>query len=154
VEDFLAETYIRFNLESIRAVQAGRLGALLHAAWLGKENADFSDLAAVLPAALRHRLEQPKLLEIIQVMKNTVESEKKREESRRPAREGKPAGESKMPGYPAIWRGIWQRVSHRKNSTGSAAPTLQNPQCHNKNLSDEKKKEAVPTVREETGSSE
>jgi magnesium chelatase subunit I len=154
VEDFLAETYIRFNLESIRAVQAGRLGALLHAAWLGKEKADFTDLAAVLPAALRHRMEQPKLLEIVQMMKSTLESEKKREESRRTAREAKPVGESKMPGYPAIWRGIWQRVSHRKNSVGSGSPSLQTPDCHNRNLQDEKKKEAVPTVPEETGSQE
>ncbi len=148
-EEFLAEAYIRFNLESLRAVQAARIGALLHAFWQGKPRADFSDLAVVLPAALRHRMETPKLVEIVQAMKIAVEKEKKKEERRQPDREVKPAGESKLPGYPALWRGIWQRFSQRKSGFGKNINNALSPESEPKN-EDEKKKPATLIAGEET----
>ncbi|MBS4022389.1 MAG: magnesium chelatase [Dethiobacter sp.] len=150
VEKFLAETYIRFNLESIRAVQAARLGALLHAAWQGKYKADFTDLAAVLPAALRHRLEAPKLLEITQFMRNAVENAKKSSDNRQQHKEANPGKDSKLPGYPALWRGIWQRVARQKEGLDTAKSGLQLTKDDN-TMEEEKKKEAIPTIPEETG---
>ncbi len=148
-EEFLADAYIRFSLESLRAVQAARLGALLHAFWQGKSRADFSDLAVILPAALRHRMDAPKLMEIVQTMKIAVEKEKKNEERKQPDREMKPVGESKLPGYPALWRGIWQRFSRRKSSFGKNVTNALSPESEPKN-EDEKKKPAALTAGEET----
>lgn len=68
VEEFLSEVYIRFRLESFRAVQAARLGAMLCAAREGRQVAGFVDLVKVLPAALRHRIEPEKVTEALNAL--------------------------------------------------------------------------------------
>ncbi|MDW7652449.1 MAG: magnesium chelatase, partial [Bacillota bacterium] len=116
VEEFLSQLYIRFRLESIRGIQAARLGALLHAVGQGKNTADFSDLAAVLPAALRHRVEAPKLLEITEAMHQAAQAGKRRLEKTPPANI-KGLTKDKLPyRYPALWRGLWQRLTRQQKS--------------------------------------
>ncbi|HHY92077.1 MAG TPA: magnesium chelatase [Firmicutes bacterium] len=61
----LAELYLRHHLESLRGVVALKLGALLHAAWRGADVVEWSDVAAVAPAALRHRVRPEELQEIL-----------------------------------------------------------------------------------------
>jgi hypothetical protein len=122
LEEFLGEIYIRFHLESIRGIQAARLGSILHAARYGKVCADFSDLAAVLPAALRHRVEPPKLLEISEAMKTAVLAERKNEEDRQASRIN-PAAEDKQPVRRAFWRGLWHRFSGQQVTANSKEVT-------------------------------
>jgi len=61
----LAGIYLRYHLESLRAIQALKLGAVLHAAWRGVHQADRGDLLAVAPAALRHRVRSEDLASIL-----------------------------------------------------------------------------------------
>ncbi len=110
VEEFLGEIYVRFNLESIRGIQAARLGAMLHAAWQGREKAGFQDLVAVLPAALRHRLEPQKMPEVLAVL-NNVAGELRREAARPAVKDshGREPVENRR--YPALWRGLFKRMA-------------------------------------------
>ncbi|MDK2882332.1 MAG: magnesium chelatase subunit [Bacillota bacterium] len=61
----LATIYLRHHLESLRAIQAIKLGAVLHAAWRGSSQVEKSDLLAVAPAALRHRVRAEDLASIL-----------------------------------------------------------------------------------------
>lgn len=123
VEDFLGETYVRFQMESIRGIQAARLGALLHAAWQGREVAGFFDLLAVLPAALRHRLEPRKMPEVLNALKNAVE-EPRRDLSARPAaKESNDSGFGETKRYPALWRGLFRRMGKRGTADGQKGET-------------------------------
>lgn len=54
----IADLYSRFNVESLRAVQAIHLGMRLTACMEQREEAGPEDLARVTPMALRHRLDQ------------------------------------------------------------------------------------------------
>lgn len=150
VEEFLGEAYIRFKLESIRGIQAARLGAILYAILQGKTVADFSDLAVVMPAALRHRIEPPKLLEVAEAMKKATETEKRTDKNSPTV---KPIGpERKISGgYPAMWRGLWQRLSSQKSSQNGRTMTAEsaNP-TQGGGESSEKKKTAVPIGLAET----
>lgn len=118
VDDFISNLYVRFRLESIRGVQAVRLGTQLHALNQGKTSADFADMAAVLPAALRHRLEEPLLLEISEAMKSAaVNQQQKIMISACFKGETK---ESVTYRYPALWQGLWQRFTKKsEQSAGS-----------------------------------
>ncbi|MBS4031368.1 MAG: magnesium chelatase [Clostridiales bacterium] len=150
VEEFLGEAYIRFRLESIRGIQAARLGALLHAILHGKTVADFSDLAVVLPAALRHRIEAPKLLEVAEAMKKATESEKRIEKNSPPANPIGPVRKTSG-GYPAFWRGLWQRLSSQKTGHSGKSLTAENATpTQGGGESSEKKKTAVLTGPAET----
>jgi magnesium chelatase subunit I len=53
----LAEIYSRFNVESLRAVQAIQLGMRLAACLEGRSAAEAEDLARIAPLALRHRVD-------------------------------------------------------------------------------------------------
>ncbi len=68
--NFLASIYINFNLESLRALEAITQAALLHAALRKRTQMMISDIMAVLPLALYHRVSPVTLSEIM----NTVNS--------------------------------------------------------------------------------
>lgn len=152
LEEFLGEIYIRFHLESIRGIQAARLGSILHAARYGKVCADFFDLAAVLPAALRHRVDPPKLLEISEAMKTAVLAERKNEENRQASRTN-PVAEEKQPVRRAFWRGLWQRFSGQQVTADSKEVTAKADECPARDNPGEieKKKHPVLTGQEGTG---
>lgn len=57
IEELLAGIYVDFGLESLRAVAAARAGARALAALEGRRTAGLSDLRAVLPWVLRHRVD-------------------------------------------------------------------------------------------------
>lgn len=112
VDEFLSNMYVRFRLESIRGVQAIRLGSQLHALVQGRTRADFTDMAAVLPAALRHRLEAPRLVEIGEAMKAVASAQQRKPvPAVRSVSQGKDRPTTR---YPALWRGLWQRLSQKK----------------------------------------
>jgi magnesium chelatase subunit I len=54
----IAELYSRFNVESLRAVQAIHLGMRLSACMEQREEPSVEDLARITPLALRHRVDQ------------------------------------------------------------------------------------------------
>jgi magnesium chelatase subunit I len=118
VDEFLSETYIRFQLESIRSVQAARLGALLHAALLGKQLADFSDLAAVLPAAFRHRLPAAALQEMMETLSEAVVQSSRREMSSAVRPPLKNEGEYR---HQMLWRGFLERWSAQRNNADKSS---------------------------------
>lgn len=63
--DLLAEVYVRFNLESLRAVEAWQTAARLNALRAGRPAVEREDLLATVSPALGHRVELDTLGEII-----------------------------------------------------------------------------------------
>jgi magnesium chelatase subunit I len=149
VEDFLSEIYVRFSLESIRGIQAARLGALLHAARQGREVAGFADLAAVLPAALRHRLEPPRMPEVLSALKNAGEEAKREQAARPAARDTDLRREGEGKSYPALWRGLFRRMAGKnavRNGRQSEAQSTHNQLRPGREYEEEKKKTAPAAI--------
>jgi len=150
VDEFISNLYVRFRLESIRGVQAVRLGAQLHALQQGKTSVDFADVAAVLPAALRHRLEAPLLLEIGEAMKEAAVN-----------RHHKIAVSAKLNGetndanlyrYPALWQGLWQRLTQKNEQSTDKKISLSGlSAAEPENQQTEKKTIPVRSGAEESG---
>lgn len=146
VDEFLSETYIRFQLESIRGVQAARLGSRLHAALQGKEQADFSDLSAVLPAAFRHRLPEAALQEIMETMKEAV-VQSRRKATTTTARQALPNGGEHRHQLP--WRGFLERWSAPRRNGEDSTSAEPHPRRDSHALAAEEKKTAVSQYEEE-----
>jgi magnesium chelatase subunit I len=70
VREVLASLYTKFNLESLRAVEALQYGSKIYAAQRGKCLVTVEDLAVIAPAVLRHRVEPGRLTEIITYLEN------------------------------------------------------------------------------------
>ncbi|MDD2555098.1 MAG: magnesium chelatase [Syntrophaceticus sp.] len=68
--NFLANLYINYNIESLRALEAIRQAAILHCSLRKRNQLLISDIMAVLPLALYHRVNPATLTEIM----NTVNS--------------------------------------------------------------------------------
>ncbi|MGE5675300.1 MAG: hypothetical protein ACM3XM_15730 [Mycobacterium leprae] len=64
----IAEIYSRFNVESLRAVQALDMGLRLTACLSGRREPALDDLAEVVPLALRHRVDQETLKKVTQYL--------------------------------------------------------------------------------------
>ncbi|MCR3922894.1 MAG: ATP-binding protein [Firmicutes bacterium] len=143
VDDFLSTLYLKFRLESIRGVQAARLGARLHALLLGKSLADFADLAVVLPAALRHRLESPLLKEVGDALSVAAsEQRQKTTATKRQIKEGKNGPNLR---YPALWHGLWQRFIQNRSTYGSGQQTnVETTEASYREDDNEKKKLDAP----------
>ena len=140
VDEFLSEIYLQFNLESIRGVQAARLGAKLHALLLGKQKADLSDLALVLPAALRHRMPAEKLQEVGEALQTAFQKQKQKTVvvKQKQRKEAQSEFEYSLP-----WRGLWQRFFQNK---------LQNLDTSGlNNIKQKEKKKLLPESPQETG---
>lgn len=60
----LAEMYVDFGMESLRAVEAIALGARARAALESRDRASLDDIRTVLPFALRHRVDASTLINI------------------------------------------------------------------------------------------
>lgn len=57
----LAQLYLSHHLESLRSVEALKVGAVLHAAWSQQSSVKWSNIVAVAAAALRHRVRPEEL---------------------------------------------------------------------------------------------
>jgi magnesium chelatase subunit I len=148
LDTFLSQLYVRFQLESIRGIQAIRLGTHLHAMQLGKNVADFSDMAAVLPAALRHRVRPHRMQEILDEMRQAISDDRKTDSP--PAKiKGEP--QCKTPRYPALWKGLWQRVTNgQSQATGKTVAVEAKPEAAAGTTAQEKKTAAVPITPDPT----
>ncbi|MDH7578010.1 MAG: magnesium chelatase [Bacillota bacterium] len=75
--NFLANIYINFNIESLRALEAIRQAALLHCALRKRSQVMISDIMAVLPLALYHRVNPATLTEIMNTVNNRITGNEK-----------------------------------------------------------------------------
>ncbi|MGD0153571.1 MAG: magnesium chelatase, partial [Thermacetogeniaceae bacterium] len=75
--NFLASIYINFNIESLRALEAISQAALLHAALRKRTQMMISDIMAVLPLVLYHRVSPATLTEIMNTVNNRMSSGEK-----------------------------------------------------------------------------
>lgn len=65
LRNFIARLYVKYDLESFRAIEAIQLGAVLHSALRGREQLLISDILKVIPLALKHRVETKTLTKIM-----------------------------------------------------------------------------------------
>jgi magnesium chelatase subunit I len=72
---FLAHTYLDYNLESLRALEAITAGARMHASLAGKQAVDVDDLRTVIPMALKHRTPPHVLSDILDALNRWAEAE-------------------------------------------------------------------------------
>jgi magnesium chelatase subunit I len=79
--NFLANLYINYNIESLRALEAIRQAAILHTCLRKRTQVMISDIITVLPLALYHRVIPATLTEIMNTVNNNrmIENEKKKE---------------------------------------------------------------------------
>ncbi|EKP95870.1 hypothetical protein [Thermaerobacter subterraneus] len=71
--ELLAEIYVQFRLESLRALEAWRHGAALYAARAGRRQVLRADVLEIAPAVLRHRVEAGVLSEILEYLARAAE---------------------------------------------------------------------------------
>ncbi len=65
LRNYIARLYVKYNLESFRAIEAIQHTALLHCALRGRQQPLVSDILKVIPLALRHRVETETLTKIM-----------------------------------------------------------------------------------------
>lgn len=65
---FLARIYLDHGLESLRSLEAITLAAKVHAALVGKDQVDESDLQVVIPLALKHRAMPHVIADIMELL--------------------------------------------------------------------------------------
>ncbi len=65
LRNYIARLYVKYNLESFRAIEAIQHGALLHCALRQREQVLVSDILKVVPLALRHRVDVDTLTKIM-----------------------------------------------------------------------------------------
>jgi magnesium chelatase subunit I len=68
--NFLANLYINYNIESLRALEAIRQAAILHTCLRKRNQVMISDIITVLPLALYHRVSPATLTEIMNTVNN------------------------------------------------------------------------------------
>lgn len=81
--NFLANLYIKYNIESLRALDAIRQAALLHCALRKRNQVLISDILAVLPLALHHRVSPNTLTEIMNAVSNRLIGEQTDDRNRK-----------------------------------------------------------------------
>ena len=65
LRNYIARLYVKYNLESFRAIEAIQHAALLHCALRARQQPLVSDILKVIPLALRHRVETETLTKIM-----------------------------------------------------------------------------------------
>ncbi|KUG02699.1 putative chelatase [hydrocarbon metagenome] len=75
LRSFIARLYLKYNLESIRAIEAIQQAAILHAVLQRRNKVMISDVTQVIPMALKHRIDGDRLLGLINEVDNHKISE-------------------------------------------------------------------------------
>ncbi len=65
IRNYIAQMYIKYNLESIRAIEAMQQGALLYSVIKNRDQVLISDVTCMLPQVLKHRVDGDTLVKII-----------------------------------------------------------------------------------------
>lgn len=123
LQELVGRIYVDFKLESLRAVEALVLGSRLHAQLLGQTEVRISDLAALVPLALRHRVNLEAIGEIVGFLENWRERDGREEETRRPAASGSgpvpvkvSSGREGNERWVNPWGQLFSRLRERLNS--------------------------------------
>jgi len=74
LRNYIARLYVKYNLESFRAIEAIQHSALLHCALRGRQQPLVSDILKVIPLALKHRVETETLTKIMNSSDSTKPS--------------------------------------------------------------------------------
>ncbi|MDO4540196.1 MAG: magnesium chelatase [Syntrophomonadaceae bacterium] len=64
LRNYIARLYIKYNLESIRAIEAMQQGALLYSVLRNRDQAMLADVTHIIPQVLRHRVGSDVLLKL------------------------------------------------------------------------------------------
>ena len=64
LRNYIARLYVKYNLESIRAIEAMQQGALLYSIIRNREQVVLADVTHVIPQVLRHRVDGDVLLKL------------------------------------------------------------------------------------------
>lgn len=65
LRNYIARVYVKYNLESIRAIEAMQQGAVLYSTIKDRDEATISDVTHMLPLILKHRLDSDTLIRVI-----------------------------------------------------------------------------------------
>jgi len=112
IRQLVASLYTKFNLESLRAVEALLYGGKVYIAREGRRRlGEIKDLLPVAAAALRHRVEPGRLAEILQYLRGLAEEREKQIAATLPAPGETAREKARIAGTRQKVRlGIWQRV--------------------------------------------
>ncbi len=70
LRSFIARLYIKYNLESIRAIEAIQQAAILHAVLQDRDKIMITDVTRVIPMAVKHRVDGDTLVRLINEVDN------------------------------------------------------------------------------------
>ena len=123
--NFLANLYIKYNIESLRALEAIRQAALLHCALRKRNQVLISDIMAVLPLALNHRVSPATLTEIMNAVGSRIvgdqpigdnSNKKQREASPSENREGQSTDDEAPPMKARYLRDLFGKGAIKRES--------------------------------------
>ncbi len=77
LSSMLARIYVEYNLESLRAIKAVKMGAIASSLLRGNRLPDIHDIQEVLPYALKHRVSDEEISEIETLLQNVKESSRR-----------------------------------------------------------------------------
>jgi len=75
LRNFIARLYLKYNLESIRSIEAIQQAAILHSILQGRDKVMIRDVTKVIPMALKHRVDMDTLLRLINEVDNRIGKE-------------------------------------------------------------------------------
>ncbi|NLJ33176.1 MAG: magnesium chelatase [Firmicutes bacterium] len=121
IRAIVASLYTKFNLESLRAVEALQYGTKVYLARQGGQRIRVQDLLAVAPAVLRHRVEPDRLVEILQYLRGLSQRAEKQTaaaaavaaEGVEGAREGAAAAPGEVQGKVGFWQRLREYMSRQ-----------------------------------------
>ncbi|MGE5404697.1 MAG: ATP-binding protein [Candidatus Saccharibacteria bacterium] len=70
LRSFIARLYIKYSLESLRAIEAIQQGAILHSIIKNQKQVQMYDVLEVVPLALKHRVDGDTLVKIMNSLEN------------------------------------------------------------------------------------
>lgn len=70
LRSFIARLYIKYNLESLRAIEAIQQGAILHSIIKNQKQVQMYDVLEIVPLALKHRVDGDTLVKIMNSLEN------------------------------------------------------------------------------------
>jgi magnesium chelatase subunit I len=130
--ELLATLYIDFDIESIRAMESLRTASRCRAALMGRPVVTISDIRAVVPMVLRHRVEVATLANILKYLDGVEDKPAHAKPAAAVGQTGLPGGndgfgprgdgETSAAGGPGL-RGVLHKLLERMKSEQSDGPT-------------------------------
>jgi Mg-chelatase subunit ChlI len=100
LRNYIARIYIKYDLESLRAIEAIQHGAVLNCALKRRDTVLVSDVVKVFPLALRHRVDSEILTRIMNSAPDSVSTDRTTSPFESPAPPSQPADTPAAPAAP------------------------------------------------------